>query len=515
MMGIHEECGVFGVISPKPADVAGAAYYGLYALQHRGQESCGIVVNDDGVFFSHKDLGLVSEAFTPDALASLPKGNMAVGHVRYGTTGGNNRNNCQPIEVNHQKGKMAIAHNGNISNAAGLRDELELAGAIFHTTSDTEIIAYIVTRQRLKSASIEDAVSLAMNYLEGAYSLVVMSAQKLICARDPHGFRPLCYGKTPEGMYAAASESCALKAIGAEFIRDLEPGEILVFSQDNVVSRREHCGEKEKRLCIFEYIYFARPDSVIDKISVHAARLRAGKILAKYHPAKADIVVGVPDSGLDAALGFSMASGIPYGIGLIKNKYIGRTFISPGQSARLDQVRIKLSAVEESVRGKRVVLVDDSIVRGTTSGRIVRLLREAGAKEIHMRISSPPFLYPCYYGTDIDSREHLIACSHSVEETAEIIGADSLGYLPVSELGSLISGEKGNGGCGGNAGIGSYVGSDRSHHGGNKKSGCGYCSACFDGNYPTEVPSDTRKDRFERKLSEKEKKLRAAARPET
>lgn len=473
-MSVHEECGVFGVISPRSTDVAGMAYYGLYALQHRGQESCGIVINDDGVFSSYKDLGLVSEVFSADALSRLPQGNMAVGHVRYGTTGGTNRNNCQPIEVNHQKGKMALAHNGNLSNAAQLRNALELSGAIFHTTSDTETIAYIVTRERLRTPSIEDALSAAMNSLEGAYSLVLMSAQKLICARDPYGFRPLCYGKTPEGLYAVASESCALKAIGAEFVRDLEPGEILVFGPGGVTSRREHCGSRSKKLCIFEYIYFARPDSVIDGVSVHGARIQAGKILARRHPANADLVVGVPDSGLDAALGFSMESGIPYGIGLIKNKYIGRTFISPGQNARMDQVRIKLSAIEESVRGKRVVLVDDSIVRGTTSGRIVRLLREAGASEIHMRISAPPFLHPCYYGTDIDSREHLIACHHSVSETAEIIGVDSLGYLPVTELQALI----GN---------------------------CGYCSACFDGEYPTPVPADTRKDRFEQKLSERSK----------
>ncbi len=473
-MDLHEECGVLGVISQEPADVAGIAYYGLYALQHRGQESSGIVINDDGVFSSYKDLGLVSEVFSADTLSGLPRGNMAVGHVRYGTTGGTNRNNCQPIEVNHQKGKMALAHNGNLSNAAVLRNALELSGAIFHTTSDTETIAYIVTRERLHTRSIEDALSAAMDTLDGAYSLVLMSSQKLICARDPYGFRPLCYGKTEEGMYVAASESCALKAVGARFVRDLEPGEILVFGPEGIISRREHCGKKPKKLCVFEYIYFARPDSVIDGVSVHEARLQAGRILARRHPADADIVVGVPDSGLDAALGFSMESGIPYGIGLIKNKYIGRTFISPGQNERLDQVKIKLSAIEESVRGKRVVLIDDSIVRGTTSSRIVRLLREAGAKEIHMRISSPPFLNPCYYGTDIDSRENLIACHHSVCETAEIIGADSLGYLPVEELGALT---------------------------GNR----GYCSACFDGEYPTPVPADTRRDRFEQKLSEKKK----------
>ena len=473
-MSIHEECGVFGVISAEPADVASVVYYGLYALQHRGQESCGIVVNDDGLFSSHKDLGLVSEVFHSEVLSRFPKGTMAVGHVRYGTTGGTNRINCQPIEVNHQKGRMALAHNGNLSNAAKLRNELELSGAIFHTTSDTETIAYIVTRERLKLPSIEDALSSAMNILEGAYSLVLMSPQKLICARDPYGFRPLCYGKTQDGMYVIASESCALKAVGAEFIRDVEPGEIIVFSKNGIVSRKEHCDSKKKKLCIFEYIYFARPDSEIDGVSVHLSRIEAGKILAREHPADADIVVGVPDSGLDAALGFSRQSGIPYGIGLIKNKYIGRTFISPGQSTRLDQVKIKLSAVEESVKGKKVVLVDDSIVRGTTCGRIVTLLREAGAEEIHMRISSPPFLNPCYYGTDIDSRENLIACNHSVKDIAKIIGADTLGYLPVSQL-SLLTGN------------------------------CDYCSACFNGDYPTEIPTDICKNRFEQKLSEAKK----------
>ena len=469
---IHEECGVFGVIASDVIDVASISYYGLYALQHRGQESCGIVVNDDGVFASYKDLGLVSEVFTDDRLSRLPKGTMAVGHTRYGTTGGTNRNNCQPIEVNHQKGRMALAHNGNLSNAAELRNDLELSGAIFHTTSDTETIAYIITKERLKAPSIEEALSRAMDTLDGAYSLVLMSPQKLICARDPYGFRPLCFGKREDGMFVVASESCAIKAVGAQVIRDVEPGEILVFSKNGIVSRKEHCHTKEKKLCIFEYIYFARPDSVIDGVSVHAARLNAGKILAQTHPAKADIVIGVPDSGLDAALGFSRESGIPYGIGLIKNKYIGRTFIAPGD--RLDKVKIKLSAIEEAVKGKRVVLIDDSIVRGTTSGRIVKLLREAGAKEIHMRISSPPFLHPCYYGTDIDSENHLIASRYTVSEICSRIGADSLGYLPVEGLQKLV----GN---------------------------CRFCSACFDGKYPTAIPEDVRKDRFERRLSEKRK----------
>lgn len=412
----------------------------------------------------------MSEVFSRDTLSSLPEGTMAVAHTRYGTTGGTNRNNCQPIEVNHQKGRMAIAHNGNLSNAAELRSALELSGAIFHTSSDTETIAYIVTKERLNAPSIEEALSRAMGILDGAYSLVLMSPQKLICARDPYGFRPLCYGKTEDGVYVVASESCALHAVGAEFIRDVEPGEILIFSKEGVLSRREHCRSKKKKFCIFEYIYFARPDSVIDGRSVHAARINAGKVLAREHPADADIVIGVPDSGLDAALGYSRESGIPYGIGLIKNKYIGRTFIAPVD--RLDQVKIKLSAVKEVVENKSIVLIDDSIVRGTTSGRIILLLREAGAKKIHMRVSAPPFLFPCFYGTDIDSSENLIACHHTVPEIAEIIGADSLGFLSVNSLERL----SGN---------------------------VDYCSACFDGHYPTKIPADTRKNRFEQRLSEK------------
>ena len=467
-MGVHEECGVFGIMTKQPEHIANLAYFGLYALQHRGQESCGIVVNDDGVFVSHKDIGLVGEVFSSSILRSFPHGIMAVGHTRYGTTGGTNRNNCQPIEVNHQKGRMALAHNGNLSNAAELRSSLEMNGAIFHTSSDTETIAYIVTQERLKASSIEEALSRAMTRLEGAYSLVLMSPQKLICARDPHGFRPLCYGQTADGAWVIASESCALHAVGAKMIRDVEPGEIIVFSKDGVQFRKGHCGKTQPHHCIFEYIYFARPDSVLDGVSVHSARVRAGECLARAHAVEADLVIGVPDSGLDAALGYSRASGIPYGIGLIKNKYIGRTFIAPDH--RLDQVKIKLSAIEDVIRGKRVVLIDDSIVRGTTSGRIVSLLREAGAAEIHMRVSSPPFLHPCYYGTDIDSQEHLIACRHTVEEIAEIIGVDSLGYLPIEALCTLAG--KGN-----------------------------YCHACFTGSYPTAIPSDTRKDRFEKHLS--------------
>ena len=468
-MSIHEECGVFGIYTPRPVNAAQFCYYGLYALQHRGQESCGIVVNDDGLFYSRKDLGLVGEVFTAEKLASFPEGAMAVAHTRYGTTGKNDRNNCQPIEVNHQKGRMALAHNGNLSNANKLRSALELSGAIFHTTADTETIAYIITKERLRAPSIEEAVSRAMETLEGAYSLIVMSPQKLICARDPYGFRPLCFGETPDGIFVVASETCALQAVGARPVRDVAPGEILIFGKNGMVSRTEHCGKKEKKICVFEYIYFARPDSVIDGVSVQTARIRAGEILAREYPVEADAVIGVPDSGLDAALGYSRASGIPYGIGLIKNKYIGRTFISPDH--RMDQVKIKLSAVRETVAGKRVVLIDDSIVRGTTLKGIVSLIREAGAKEIHVRVAAPPFLHPCYYGTDIDSETHLIACRHPAEEIAALLGTDSLGYFPVARLSELTGG--GN-----------------------------YCDACFSGRYATPVPEDPRKDRFEQRLSE-------------
>ncbi len=469
-MPIHEECGVFGVWAPEPFDVAGMVYAGLYALQHRGQESCGIVVNDDGVFASHKDVGLVGDVFCPQMLSALPAGSMAVGHVRYGTTGASNRANCQPIEVNHQKGHLALAHNGNLSNSDELRDKLELSGAIFHTTSDTETIAYLITRKRLTVPSIEEALREAVGELEGAYSLVLMSPQKLLCARDPRGFRPLCYGMTESGAYVVASETCALAAVGARFVRDVRPGEIIVFDSRGVRSL-EIRADVGRALCVFEHIYFARPDSVIDGVSVHAARLLAGRILAEEHPAQADVVVGVPDSGLDAALGYSRASGIPYGMGLIRNKYVGGTFISPGQNSRVDKVRIKLAAVRECVHGRRIVLVDDSIVRGTTCERIVGLLRDAGATEVHVRISAPPFRHPCYYGTDIDSEENLIACHCEIDQIKERLGADSLGYFPENRLRELAG-------------------------------GMGVCTACFTGAYPTRVPGHARKNRFERKLSE-------------
>jgi len=456
-MSVHEACGVFGIFSPNKVNAAELVYYGLYALQHRGQESCGIVVNHDRNFYSYKDVGLVNDVFSQDVLSDFPMGTMAVGHVRYGTTGGSTRANCQPIEINHLKGRMALAHNGNLSNSYKLRSTLELAGAIFHTTSDTETIAYMITKERLQTASIEEAVSCAMDKLEGAYSLIVMSSTKLIAVRDPYGFRPLCYGIMSDGSYVVASETCALQAVGASFVRDILPGEILTFSRTGIHSDTSHCEKNPKKICIFEYIYFARPDSVLDGVSVHGARLRAGQILADTYPVEADVVIGVPDSGLAAALGYAQKSGIPYGIGFAKNKYIARTFIAPQQQERVDKVKIKLSPISQTVHGKRVVLVDDSIVRGTTSRHIVKLLRDAGATEVHVRISAPPFLYPCYYGTDIDSKENLIACYLTVPEIAEKIGADSIGYLPLNALPLLVG-------------------------------GCEYCAACFNGLYPTAVP---------------------------
>ena len=472
---IHEECGVFGIRTPQTADVASYAYYALYALQHRGQESAGIVVNDDGVFTAYRDVGLVNEVFPKERLQALGTGSIAVGHVRYGTTGSDNKRNVQPILVNHFKGRMALAHNGNLTNSQELRRELESRGSIFQTTTDSEVIAYLIVQERLKCGSIEAAVSAAMNRIEGAYSLVLSSPTKLIAVRDPHGFRPLCMGRLKDGAVVFASETCALDAIGAAFERDIRPGEIVVADQDGIRSDTTHCGKAEKRLCVFEFIYFARPDSVIDGSSVHIARQRAGAFLALEHPVQADIVIGVPDSGLDAAMGYARQSGIPYGMGFIKNKYIGRTFISPTQTMRENEVNIKLNPIRSVVEGKRVVLIDDSIVRGTTCRRTIDLLRRAGAKEIHMRVSAPPFVSECYYGTDIDDKNKLIANHHSVEEIAKIIGVDSLGYLSIEDVVKLADNTKG-----------------------------GFCTACFGGGYPTAIPQEGGKDRFECRISEKE-----------
>ena len=470
---IHEECGVFGIFENKTTYVARTAYLALYALQHRGQESCGIAVNDDGVFTHHRGDGLVPDVFTKDRLEALGQGNMAIGHVRYSTTGGKNHNNIQPLVIRHIKGNLAVAHNGNLVNAQEIRKSFELGGAIFHGTSDTESIAYAIVKERLASKSTEEAVSKVMNRLKGAYSCIVMTATKLIAFRDPMGFRPLCIGKTDGEAYVIASESCALDTIGAHFIRDIKPGEIVTVSTQGVSSDTTHCGGK-CGLCVFEYIYFARPDSVIEGSSVQHARMKAGEYLAKESPVDADIVIGVPDSGLDAALGYSRESGIPYGVGFIKNKYIGRSFIQPNQDQREDAVRIKLNAIKENIKNKRVIMIDDSIVRGTTCARIVSLLREAGAKEVHMRVSSPPFKFPCYFGTDVDSRENLIACKYNtVDEIAEVIGVDSLAYLSV----------------------------DATHHLA-ENTHIEFCDGCFTGNYPVEAPKEQPKDKFETKLNQ-------------
>lgn len=468
--GLHEECGVFGIYTNEISDVAAQTYVSLYALQHRGQEACGIVVNDDGVFTHHKALGLVNQVFDKETLEKLGKGHIAIGHVRYSTTGNSKVANAQPLVVRHIKGPMSIAHNGNLTNARELREKYELKGMIFHGTSDTEVISYTITQERLTAPSIETAVERAMDKIKGAYSLLVMSPTKLIAARDPNGFRPLCLGKV-DGGYVVSSETCAFDSIGAEFIRDIKPGEIIVIDKDGLRSIETHCGNKGT-ICVFEYVYFARPDSVIEGSSVHKARLRAGKFLWREHPVDADIVIGVPDSGLDAALGFSQESGIPYGIGFIKNRYIGRTFIQPSQTERTNSVKIKLNAISSTVKGKRVVMIDDSIVRGTTSGRIVNLLREAGATEVHVRISSPPFIAPCYFGTDIDSKDNLIACKMSIQEICKYIGADSLGYLSVESVQKLAG-----------------------------NSDCEFCVGCFNEQYPIDVPKNMPKDKFENKIS--------------
>lgn len=458
----HEECGVFGAYDFDGGDVAPSVYYGLFSLQHRGQESCGIAVSDTdgpmGKVLSYKGMGLVNEVFEPEHLEKL-KGNIGVGHVRYSTAGASSRENAQPLVLNYVKGTLALAHNGNLTNAPELRRELEYTGAIFQTTIDSEVIAYHIARERLKTKSVEEAVGRAMRKLEGAYSLVIMSPRKLIGARDPFGFRPLCIGKRGN-TYFLASESCALDTLGAEFVRDVEAGEIVTISPEyGIQSMKDLCQEKHAR-CIFEYIYFARPDSRIDQISVYESRIIAGRCLAKDHPVDADLVVGVPESGNAAAMGFALESGIPYGTAFIKNTYVGRTFIKPKQSQRESSVNIKLNVLKEAVQGKRVVMIDDSIVRGTTSDRIVGMLKAAGAKEVHVRISSPPFLHPCYFGTDIPDEDQLIAHNKTVDEICKIIGADSLGYLELNRLPELIHG------------------------------GCGYCDACFSGNYPIKRPTE-------------------------
>ena len=469
--GLHEECGVFGMYDLSGGDVASTIYYGLFALQHRGQESCGIAVSETdgpkGKVTTHKDMGLVNEVFTGKTLEQM-KGDIGVGHVRYSTAGASTRENAQPLVLNYVKGTLGLAHNGNLINAGELRHDLEYTGAIFQTTIDSEVIAYHIARERLESKSAEEAVVRACRKIKGAYSLVVMSPRKLIGARDPYGFKPLCIGKR-DNAYIITSETCALETIGAEFVRDVLPGEVVAITPDGRIS--SDCSlclpqEKEAR-CIFEYIYFARPDSHIDGVSVYASRIKAGRFLAMDSPVDADLVVGVPESGNAAALGYALESGIPYGTAFVKNSYVGRTFIKPKQSSRESSVRVKLNVLREAVNGKRVIMIDDSIVRGTTSDRIVKMLRDAGATEVHVRISSPPFLWPCYFGTDIPEREQLIAYNRTIDDICKVIGADSLGYLEIRRLEELSE-------------------------------GLPICKGCFTGKYPLEPPKEDIRGDFER-----------------
>jgi len=469
--GLHEECGVFGIWTPEGSGVSPAheAYAALFALQHRGQEACGIAVNRRGVIHCHKDVGLVGEVFDQARLDSMA-GSMAIGHVRYSTTGDPHRENAQPLAITHVKGNLALAHNGNLVNAGSLRQKLELGGAIFRSTSDTEVLVYTLVQERLKHGSIEEAVVGAMGILQGSYSLCIMSAQKLIAARDPRGMRPLCMGRLGDAI-VFASESCALDALGATFQRDVAPGEVIVVDKTGK-PRSLHAPKPEKSaICVFEYIYFARPDSVIDGASVELARQEAGKYLSMEHPVGADLVMGVPDSGISAAIGYARCSGIPYGVGLIKNRYIGRTFIQPGQDKRERSVRLKLNALREAVRGKRVILVDDSIVRGTTCARLIQLVRDAGATEVHLRISAPPFRYPCFFGTDIPDKEQLLANGRTVEEMRQAIGADSLGFLSVEAVRKIALGCR-----------------------------LSFCDGCFTGKYPMDVPEQAQKNIFESEI---------------
>ncbi len=470
MEQIHEECGVFGIFNreAESVDTARCVYYALYALQHRGQEACGIAVNDGNLISLYKDLGLVHEVFDEKILSGM-KGSIAIGHARYSTTGGNNRRNIQPLGVDYIKGSLVIAHNGNVSNAALLRQELEQQGAVFQCTSDTEVIAFLIAKERLTANSVEEAVARVAPRLEGSFSLLVMSPKKLIALRDPKGMRPLCMGHLGKSP-VFASESCALDSIGASFDRDVRPGELIVVDEsgERVMESGINPDASKCALCVFEHIYFARPDSVIDGQSVYQARLEAGRILARSHPVQADLVIGVPDSGLAAAIGFAQESGIPYGEGLVKNRYIGRTFIQPTQNGRESAVSIKLSALRRSVEGKRVVMIDDSIVRGTTMRQIVDLLKKAGATEVHVRISAPEFLWPCYYGTDIDDRSQLASVKFTHEELTERIGADSLGFLPLAQVKEIAKDSKLN-----------------------------FCTACFSGDYPYPVPMHADKTAFE------------------
>ncbi|MDL2220046.1 amidophosphoribosyltransferase [Eubacteriales bacterium OttesenSCG-928-N14] len=452
-----EECGVFGAFT-QDKHAAGITYNALIALQHRGQESAGIAALDGNAIGVHKDTGLVSEVF-PSAQC-LPTGHAAIGHVRYSTTGGNVAANAQPFVVEYLKGRLAAAHNGNVVNTAQIKKRLQEYGSSFLASSDSEIIATLIAYEALKAQRIEDAVAAAAAQLIGAFSMVILSSQnKLIALRDGSGFRPLCIGKGPNG-YAVASESCAFDSTGYAFLRDIAPGEMVVIDATGIIETRQVLPGRQMGMCIFEYVYFARPDSILDGLSVYEARHNMGRILAQETPVEADMVCGVPDSGMEAAAGFAAGSGIPLLQGFVKNRYIGRSFIFPTQSQRQSAIRLKLNPLAVTVKGKRVVLVDDSIVRGNTSRLIIQAMRDAGAAQVHMRVSSPPFLHVCHFGTDIDDEHTLVANRLDIGQIADEIGADSLGYLSVGGLQQACSGAK-----------------------------LPFCTGCFNGNYPVEVGS--------------------------
>ena len=453
---LKEECGVLGIFGHERA--VPIVVEGLYALQHRGQESCGFAVSDAGVITGKKGPGVIQEVFLPKDVENIP-GNMAIGHVKYSGAKERDAKNAQPLIVKHQKGRLAVAVNGTLTNSEKLKLQLSKKGAMFSTDTDAEIIAQIAVRKRLKEKSIEDAVLKTVEKIKGCYSFVMLSPTKMIAARDPHGFRPLCIGKLDDA-FVVASETSALDTIKAKFLRDVEPGEIVVIDSTGLRSIKFD-QDVQKSICIFEYIYFARPDSDVDGINVHDARVRAGMLLAKQRPTDADMVIGVPDSGLDAAIGFAKESKIPYGIGFHRNSYVGRTFIKPVQKDRMTAIGVKLNVIKSAVCGKRIVMVDDSIVRGSTSKNIVFALRNAGAKEVHVRISSPTIHYPCYFGTDIPTREELTSNRNSVEELCKIIGADSLEFLDTKCLGKLINSDEKT-----------------------------YCDACFTGDYPNGALDD-------------------------
>ncbi len=452
----HEECGVFGVYSHE-LDVSELTYFGLYALQHRGQESAGIAITDGAWMDVNRGMGLVKEVFRHQ-VPHMENQYIAIGHVRYSTTGSSMLANTQPLMVNYSGGKIALAHNGNLTNAGEIRKDLEEKGTIFQTTIDSEVFVNLIARSR--KVTVEEKIMESLRKIQGAYCLTVMTEDKLIGARDPQGFRPLCLGRLEDGGYVLSSESCGLDVVGAEFVRDIQPGEMVVIDDTGVQSYR--FDEAKPSMCVFEYIYFARPDSVVDGQSVHASRFEMGRVLARESGLTGDVVISVPDSGNTAATGFAYESGIPYVEGLIKNRYIGRTFIQPSQKQRDTAVKLKLNPIRSVVNGKKVIIIDDSIVRGTTSGKIVKMLRNAGAKEVHMVISSPPIEYPCYYGIDTSVRKELIAATKTVDEICEFIGADSLHFLSLEGLKQCMTTL------------------DPNH----------MCYACFNGGYPVEKKMD-------------------------